>query len=214
MSVDHCFECGKPSTNIHHVVPVLRGGKRTVPLCKDCHNLVHDVLCRQSVLDREAFRLKRERGEWWGHPPFGYTVDDGQLVPLELEQKVLKRISELKEQKLSGMGVYRQLCAEGFLNRTGKPLSESTIRRIVRNPPMESKPRQPGPSYREERQKRRQKQRLFQPDLACVAEMEVLLGSLKPTASRKRVVMWFVEKYLEDLKPGASCEIFSALNKV
>jgi len=31
-----CFECGKPAEHDHHVVPVVRGGTRTVPLCSEC----------------------------------------------------------------------------------------------------------------------------------------------------------------------------------
>ena len=37
-----CFECGS-TENIHehHVVPRCRGGKKTIPICKKCHNLCH-----------------------------------------------------------------------------------------------------------------------------------------------------------------------------
>ena len=36
-----CFECGKPAEHEHHVVPVVLGGKKKIPLCADCHSKVH-----------------------------------------------------------------------------------------------------------------------------------------------------------------------------
>lgn len=41
--LDTCFQCGV-NTNIHqhHVVPRTLGGTETIPLCVNCHGLVHD----------------------------------------------------------------------------------------------------------------------------------------------------------------------------
>lgn len=36
-----CFECGKPATEEHHVIPQVYGGTKTVPLCGGCHDRVH-----------------------------------------------------------------------------------------------------------------------------------------------------------------------------
>ena len=38
-----CFECGKQAVYNHHVIPVAKGGKKTVPLCADCHGIVHGI---------------------------------------------------------------------------------------------------------------------------------------------------------------------------
>jgi hypothetical protein len=38
---ERCLECGGPAEHRHHVIPRSRGGTRTVPLCQDCHDLVH-----------------------------------------------------------------------------------------------------------------------------------------------------------------------------
>lgn len=38
-----CFECGNPADVNHHVVPKSKGGTQTVPLCWECHSLVHDT---------------------------------------------------------------------------------------------------------------------------------------------------------------------------
>jgi hypothetical protein len=31
-----CFECGVPADYDHHVIPKSQGGRKTVPLCRDC----------------------------------------------------------------------------------------------------------------------------------------------------------------------------------
>ena len=37
-----CFECGSvDNIHNHHVVPKVRGGTKTIPLCGSCHGLVH-----------------------------------------------------------------------------------------------------------------------------------------------------------------------------
>lgn len=39
----NCFECDRPAQHHHHVVPRSKGGKRTLPLCRDCHALAHGI---------------------------------------------------------------------------------------------------------------------------------------------------------------------------
>ena len=40
---NNCFECGSAeSIHYHHVVPEVKGGKGTIPLCYICHGKVHD----------------------------------------------------------------------------------------------------------------------------------------------------------------------------
>ena len=36
-----CFECGRPATIEHHVVPRCLGGRKKVPLCDGCHRKIH-----------------------------------------------------------------------------------------------------------------------------------------------------------------------------
>lgn len=38
-----CFECGGEAHNDHHVVPKIRGGTKTVPLCTACHYKAHAI---------------------------------------------------------------------------------------------------------------------------------------------------------------------------
>ena len=39
-----CFECGsEENIHYHHIVPKSKGGTRTIPLCSECHSIVHDA---------------------------------------------------------------------------------------------------------------------------------------------------------------------------
>ena len=63
-----CFECGLPAEHNHHVVPKCLGGRKTIPLCKKCHDLVHangqpmsrSVLSKISTLQRRPNKLTLE----------------------------------------------------------------------------------------------------------------------------------------------------------
>ena len=45
-----CFECGHSKTENHHVVPVSKGGTKTVKLCVSCHGKVHNAGWRRDNL--------------------------------------------------------------------------------------------------------------------------------------------------------------------
>jgi recombinase len=59
-----CFECGQPSDHDHHVVPISRGGTRTVPLCGACHAKAHhrDKNMANRTLTKEALARAKVRG--------------------------------------------------------------------------------------------------------------------------------------------------------
>jgi hypothetical protein len=65
-----CFECGKPATWRHHVVPQSRGGTKTVQLCGRCHGLVHDTARSDDLarLTRDALKALRAKGKPTGRP--------------------------------------------------------------------------------------------------------------------------------------------------
>lgn len=65
-----CFECGKNAEHNHHVVPRVLGGTRTVPLCTDCHGLVHDInLTRMTELQKIGIAKAKEKGKYTGRKP-------------------------------------------------------------------------------------------------------------------------------------------------
>ena len=61
-----CFECGKPAEHNHHVVPRVRGGIKTVPLCVLCHEKAHGCKLGRSQLIKDGQAAARARGVKWG----------------------------------------------------------------------------------------------------------------------------------------------------
>ena len=64
-----CFECDAPARHAHHVVPLARGGTRTIPLCYECHELVHGLsFDEHSKLTRDGIERARLAGKPIGRP--------------------------------------------------------------------------------------------------------------------------------------------------
>jgi hypothetical protein len=51
IDTDFCYECGAPKEEMHHIIPRSKGGKKTIPLCIDCHGKAHDISNRRLFLD-------------------------------------------------------------------------------------------------------------------------------------------------------------------
>ena len=71
------------------------------------------------------------RGTTRGSPPYGYRVEDGQLVANPAEQAVLTRIAELRATGASIREIARALEAEGHRAKRAKRWHPETVRRIV-----------------------------------------------------------------------------------
>jgi hypothetical protein len=109
-SCGRCFECGKPATWTHHVIPQSRGGLRTVPLCAGCHGLVHDLSGRtddHSTLVRNALAAARAQGKPIGPPAVG---DRPELAV---------RIRGMREGGLTLQAICDSLNAEGVPTARG-----------------------------------------------------------------------------------------------
>jgi hypothetical protein len=126
-----CFECGRPSEYEHHVVPISRGGTKTVPLCGECHGLAHHrkKAMSTSTLTKEALAKKRQNGESCGSVPYGWTVSaDGiHLERCDLEQKIISRAHELRADGLSLRKVGAALEGEGLFPRHGMGWHAKTV---------------------------------------------------------------------------------------
>ena len=60
-----CFGCGEPAVENHHVIPESLGGTKTVPLCLQCHSLIHGKdLVTMRALSREAIKRFTELKEF------------------------------------------------------------------------------------------------------------------------------------------------------
>jgi hypothetical protein len=120
-----CFECGEPSENDHHVVPVSRGGSRTVPLCIRCHGLVHGRKMNHICLTQDALDARKARGHVAGNIPYGMKVseEDGPvsktnrrvtLVTSPEEQDTIRLIVRLKDHGLSFRAIADKLNSRGI----------------------------------------------------------------------------------------------------
>jgi phage FluMu protein gp41 len=109
IDTNFCFECGAPKEEMHHVVPKSKGGKRTLPLCVDCHGKAHDTSHRRLMIDaaKEGRRKYVENGGKLGRKIGSIVNDDEMLlrhvdVIKELENKSsIRKIMKLT-QKSSG----------------------------------------------------------------------------------------------------------------
>lgn len=93
-----CFECDQPAEHDHHVVPVSRGGTKTVPLCGICHAKAHhlDGNMAHRHLTKAALAAKLARGERCGKVRYGYDLakDGITLVRNEREQRAIVAMNE------------------------------------------------------------------------------------------------------------------------
>jgi DNA invertase Pin-like site-specific DNA recombinase len=65
MNTIPCFECGRPASVQHHVIPRSKQGTKTIPLCNECHSLVHDAklvsIAELSLRGKEIARSLQNR---------------------------------------------------------------------------------------------------------------------------------------------------------
>ncbi len=79
-----------------------------------------------------ALGAKRTRGERIGTCPFGFGADADRIVRNEGEQAIVSRVVELSRSGLSTRAIVRQLRSEGAAGRTGRPLQQTQVVRILR----------------------------------------------------------------------------------
>lgn len=79
-----------------------------------------------------ALRAKRARGERAGGIPWGFSADaDGRLHPNPEEQEVTAAIQELHRSGLSQRKIVAALAERGIVGRTGRPLRQTQVCRIL-----------------------------------------------------------------------------------
>lgn len=85
---------------------------------------------------RAALAVKRSRGERTGRVPFGYRVasDGVHLEPDTGEQGIIAMVRELRASGLSHRGIVAALASRGIVSRTGQPLRQTQVARILARP--------------------------------------------------------------------------------
>ena len=147
---DACFECGRKDAGVeeHHPVPKSLGGTRVIPLCPECHTLIHygEKKRRETVskLTTEAL-IEVRKNKALGRPDmceYGYRNVDGKKVPHEEEQQWLTRIFEIRNelrQKFNkpnrsfGRLVHERIVEEGMLTRKGEAPHEQNVYRVFKS---------------------------------------------------------------------------------
>ena len=117
-----CFECDAPADHMHHVVPRVLGGTRTIPLCEGCHGKVHSRdMTGHRRLTKVALAVKKAKGERTGTIPYGYQLaaDGKTLEAHEGEQAVVAVIRGLRAEGLALRAIAAELDARGLVSRSG-----------------------------------------------------------------------------------------------
>lgn len=92
---DICFECGSnQDIHYHHIVPEIKGGTKTIPLCVICHGKVHNTdFLKLKELLRIGMEKAKARGVYFGRPLNTKESDDDFMLK-EKSQKILQLLSE------------------------------------------------------------------------------------------------------------------------
>ena len=129
-----CFECDRPAHHRHHVVPRLRGGTKTVPLCVDCHAKAHhrDKAMGVPALTSAALQAKRARGESTGNCPYGYRSEGGVLRTNPAEVALIDAVVAARARGLSMRGIAAELAGAGYTTRGGGPVNAMFVHRVLK----------------------------------------------------------------------------------
>ncbi|MEW6352210.1 MAG: recombinase family protein [Thermodesulfobacteriota bacterium] len=90
---------------------------------------------RKLVSERTKVALarKRERCEYCGgQVPYGYSVQNGKLIPNTEEQQVIRKVRNLRRKGFSIRRIVEHLTEHGILNRKGKAFGKTSVERILK----------------------------------------------------------------------------------
>jgi hypothetical protein len=116
-----CFECDEPAEHHHHVVPVVAGGTRTVPLCARCHGLVHGINYGTNHIGATIAGIANARAR-------GVTLGAPRLLARPAMAAAVERARALRASGLSLRDVVAALNAEGVASAKGGVWHVKTLR--------------------------------------------------------------------------------------
>ena len=92
---DCCFECGNGGTlDFHHVIPKSLGGKMAIPLCAECHGLVHNSnFLQHRKLQRIGIEKAKKKGIYKGRNN-GTKESTEKFLNKPIIKKVVKLLNE------------------------------------------------------------------------------------------------------------------------
>jgi DNA invertase Pin-like site-specific DNA recombinase len=82
---------------------------------------------------RHGMAQKRAQGFRIGSVPHGFEADnDGRLVPVKAEQKIIALVNKLRQQGLSLRHISAELEKRGSFNRQGKPFNPKSVAAMLK----------------------------------------------------------------------------------
>jgi hypothetical protein len=96
---DICFECGSMNEiQYHHIVPFVKGGTKTIPLCVICHGKVHDKdFVKLKELQKIGYQKRHKENPW----KRGRIAGSNETFEVWMEKPKTKQIAGLLKQKYS-----------------------------------------------------------------------------------------------------------------
>jgi len=139
LSREPCFECGSRSEHDHHVIPRSRGGTKTVPLCSECHGLVHGVkMSATSTLTTAGLKKAKGQGAVLGGSALGWKrideVDDWgrqKVEPVDGEMKIVNEIINRRHGGEVLRSIADDLNTRGIKTKLGGRWYPSTVTFII-----------------------------------------------------------------------------------
>lgn len=99
-----CYECGELTKGKHHVVPVVRGGTKVIPLCHSCHTKVHGYVSFSDCI-KEGLRKAKESGTRLG-------------ARLKLTEDIVNKIIDLSSTGMTQREIAKEMgLSVGSVNR-------------------------------------------------------------------------------------------------
>lgn len=131
-----CFECGKPAIQKHHIVPRIRGGKRTIPMCDTCHGKIHGTKGMSiSVLTKEGLATAKQRGVKFGNPNPAVAAKKGCqgniAAAKEHHRDILPLARKLRKAGWTLTQIGDTLTYLRMLTRRGKAWSATAVMRLL-----------------------------------------------------------------------------------
>ena len=138
---DKCFECEiTEDLQQHHVVPISRGGTKTVTLCHSCHMKAHGRDSKglnHRRLTKEGLAKAREKGIKLGNPSLKEArlkaVEKRKLQGKETADRVMPMIEMIRQSGITSLsGIARKLNELNFQSARGGIWYASTVKGILK----------------------------------------------------------------------------------
>ncbi len=138
-----CFECGLDGEiHNHHVVPKIKGGTKTVPLCLVCHGKVHGVnFLNHKELTKRGLSEAKKRGVKLGNPQnltYEHKLKGVDSIKRNKENdenwnsaKEFIRERMNNEFKYTLTEIANELNDCGYKTRKGSTFSATTVKRLI-----------------------------------------------------------------------------------